>query len=94
MGIGALAGSRWMVAPLSASARSAGPYGVVSMQIALKVPDGALTSLLAVLLLRVGAAGLSPATGDTAFTYAVLFGFSQQAFTRLIDQQARSVTSI
>jgi hypothetical protein len=34
----------------------------------------------------------SPATAGRDAVYAIVFGFSQQAFTRLVDQQASVLT--
>jgi len=91
MGIGGLAGIVTTVLPLSKARTPSGPYGVAGAQALLKVPAGAATALLGVLLLQTGFGGLKPATGATAQFYAVLFGFSQQTFTRVVDRQASSI---
>lgn len=91
MGIGALAGLLTTVLTLTNAKTPSGPYGVAGVQAMLKVPAGAATALLAVLLLRNGAGALKPATGSNAWFYAVIFGFSQQAFTQLVDNQAKNL---
>lgn len=69
------------------------PYAVPMASLLLKLPTGALTAVGGLLLVRAGILGPAVASADTAqlVAYALLFGASQQAFTRLIDRQAQSV---
>lgn len=89
--VGALAGFVTCVLTLIPDRPPSGPYGMTAPQMLLKVGTGAGTAALAVLLLRSGAGGFAAATGDMALADAVLFGFSQQAFTRLVDKRANDV---
>ncbi|MGR6963207.1 hypothetical protein ACU610_01930 [Geodermatophilus sp. URMC 61] len=59
----------------------------------LKLPLGALTAVLGLLLMRGGfVPGLSALDSSAQIlAWAVLFGYAQQVFTRLIDQQAHTV---
>ena len=93
MGIGALAGTATSILPLVRAQRPSGPYGIAGIQSILKIPAGALTALLAVIVLQNGV--LTPhglRVGET-YVWAVVFGFSQQALTGLIDQRAPSAPS-
>jgi hypothetical protein len=59
----------------------------------LKLPTGAITAVLGLLLMS---GGFVPGFGtlDTPaeiLAWALVFGYSQQAFTRLVDQQAQSI---
>ena len=56
-------------------------------------PTGALTAVGGLLLLRAGVLGPDLAASGTAqlVAYALVFGASQQAFTRLIDIQTQNV---
>lgn len=56
----------------------------------LKIATGAATALMAVKMLDATTAGAQlPSAASEA--YAVIFGFSQQAFTRLVDQHATTL---
>jgi hypothetical protein len=61
--------------------------------LAVKLPTGALTAVGGLLLIRAGILGPAVASSATAqvVAYALLFGASQQTFTRLIDRQAQTV---
>lgn len=93
LSIGGLGGALTMIAPLRERQRLSGPYSLEILQALLKVPAGAATALLAVILLRGGLASgvLEPVTGMRAAFYAVVFGISQQLFTGLVDQQASAL---
>jgi hypothetical protein len=71
------------------------PYGVPVAIALLKLPAGALTALFGTLMLR-GAfiPGLSALdTQGQIIAYAIVFGYAQQVFTRLVDSQAHTVLS-
>jgi hypothetical protein len=72
---------------------SSSPFGVPVALIALKLPTGALTALLGLLLMRGGfVPGLSALdTSPQILAWAVVFGGSQQLFTGLVDRQAQTV---
>jgi hypothetical protein len=59
----------------------------------LKLPTGAVTALLGLLLMRGGfVPGLSALdTSAQILAWALIFGYAQQLFTRLVDQQAHTV---
>ncbi len=69
------------------------PYSLPVALAALKLPSGALTAVLGLLLMRGGfVPGLSDLdTSAQIISWAVVFGYSQQLFTRMVDQQAQSV---
>jgi hypothetical protein len=72
---------------------SSSPFGVPAALIALKLPTGALTALLGLMLMRGGfVPGLSALdTSPQILAWAVVFGGSQQLFTGLVDRQAQTV---
>jgi hypothetical protein len=88
-GIGALGGLLSVVFAVK-NADLAAPYNVQFAQGMLKVASGAATAILAVLILKGG--GTSTETTHI-YEYAAIFGFSQQAFTRLIDEKAQTLTA-
>jgi hypothetical protein len=69
------------------------PYQIPVVLSLFKLPSGALTSIVGILLLRgefvPGFTALD--TQEQILAYAVVFGFAQQLATRLIDRQAREV---
>ena len=88
VGLGALGGAASIVFAFRGSIPS-GPYNSLAAQSLVKVPLGAATAALAIVVLRLGTT-LSPAAVDA---YAVIFGFAQQAFSQLVDTKASSLTS-
>jgi hypothetical protein len=67
-------------------------YGLPFVQAFLKGTAGAATGLLGVLLTQSGVvSSLKQQTGAGVFAVAIIFGYSQILFTRLIDQQAQTV---
>ena len=72
---------------------SSSPFGVPVALIALKLPTGALTALLGLMLMHGGfVPGLSALdTSPQILAWAVVFGGSQQLFTGLVDRQAQTV---
>jgi predicted RNA-binding Zn ribbon-like protein len=85
VGLGALAGALSVVFAVRAGSPS-GPYNLMLPQALLKVAAGSATALAAVEILDVINGATVTAARDSM--YAIVFGFSQQAFTRLVDQQA------
>jgi hypothetical protein len=69
------------------------PYAVPMASLLVKLPTGALTAVGGLLLIRAGMLGPAIAVADTPqlIAYALIFGASQQTFTRLIDRQAQNV---
>jgi hypothetical protein len=72
---------------------SSEPYGVPIALAVLKLPTGAVTAVLGLVLMRGGfVPGLSALdTSAQILAWAAIFGYAQQLFTRLVDQQAHTV---
>jgi hypothetical protein len=68
-------------------------YGLPVALAALKLPTGAITALLGLLLMRGQfVPGLSALdTPAQILAWALVFGYAQQLFTRLVDQQGQTV---
>jgi hypothetical protein len=67
-------------------------YGLPFVQAFLKGTTGAATGLLGVLLVQSGiVSSLKPHTGGAVFATAIVFGSAQYLFTRIVDQQAKSI---
>ena len=69
---------------------TATPYAVPMLSLIVKLPIGALTAVGSLLLLHLLSAFSVHSSVEIA-AYAMIFGASQQAFTRLIDKQAQNV---
>jgi len=72
---------------------SSEPFGLPLALAALKLPSGALTAVLGLLLMRGGfVPGLSALDSSAQIlAWAVVFGYAQQIFTRMVDQQAHQI---
>jgi hypothetical protein len=68
-------------------------YGLPVALAALKLPTGAITAFLGLLLMRGQfVPGLSALdTSAQILAWALVFGYAQQLFTRLVDQQGQAV---
>lgn len=68
-------------------------YGLPVALAALKLPTGALTAFLGLMLMRGQfVPGLNALdTSAQILAWALVFGYAQQLFTRLVDQQGQSV---
>lgn len=89
--IGALAGFIVAIGVLG-RLRGQGPYSLRVAQAALKVPTGALTALVGMLMLQSETFGIGPVETKVAFVgWAIVFGASQELITRLVDQKAAAV---
>jgi hypothetical protein len=69
------------------------PYSLPVALALLKLPTGALTAVLGLLLMRGGfVPGLSALdTPAQILSWAIVFGYAQQLFTRFVDQQGHAV---
>jgi hypothetical protein len=69
------------------------PYSLPVALALLKLPTGALTAVLGLLLMRGGfVPGLSALdTSGQIVSWAVIFGYAQEIFTLFVDRQANSV---
>ncbi len=84
------------IATAAAIRRSKGSserYGLPIALAALKLPTGAITAFLGLLLMRgqfvPGLTALD--TSAQILAWALVFGYAQQLFTRLVDQQGQTV---
>jgi len=72
---------------------SSEPHGVPIALALLKLPTGAVTAFLGLLLMRgqfvPGLTALD--TSAQILAWAAIFGYAQQLFTRMVDQQAQNV---
>ena len=68
-------------------------YGLPVAMAVLKLPTGAITAFLGLLLMRGQfVPGLSALdTSAQILAWAIVFGYAQQLFTRLVDQQGQNV---
>lgn len=91
--VGLLAASVAAAAALRGIRGTSTPFGLPVALAILKLPTGALTAFLGLLLMRGGfVPGLSALdTSGQILAWAVVFGYAQQVFTRLVDQQAHTV---
>jgi hypothetical protein len=69
------------------------PYGLPVALAMLKLPTGALTAVIGLLLMRGGfVPGLSALDSSAQIiAWAIVFGYAQQAVTGLIDNQAKGI---
>lgn len=58
----------------------------------LKIPAGALTALVGIVLMQSDILFLEAQEGTALAAYAIFFGIAQDVVTRLVDQKAREVT--
>lgn len=91
--IGATAAAVAAAAAIRGIRGSSEPYGVPIALAVLKLPTGAVTAILGLVLMRGGfVPGLSALdTSGQILAWAAIFGYAQQLFTRLVDQQAHAV---
>ena len=82
--------SRWQARWLRGSSE---PHGLPVALALLKLPIGALTAVLGLLLMRgellPGLSALD--SSGQIIAWAIVFGYAQQLFTRFVDEQADSV---
>jgi hypothetical protein len=91
--VGVLAAGIAAAAALRRIKGTSTPYSLPVALAVLKLPTGALTALLGLLLMRGQfVPGLSALDNSGQIVaWAVVFGYSQQLFTRLVDDQAQTV---
>ena len=93
MGLGAAAGAASTVTALQSGTTISGPFGVLTAQALLKVVAGALTGWLGVLLMVFGGISALKVQGTGVILFAILFGFSQQLLTQMVDKQVGSLSA-
>jgi hypothetical protein len=91
--VGLIAASVASAAALRNIKGTSTPYSLPVALAVLKLPTGALTALLGLLLMRGNfVPGLSALDSSAQIVaWAIVFGYAQQLLTRLVDQQAHSV---
>ncbi len=93
LGIGVLAGAIAAAAALRGIRGTSTPYSLPLALALLRLPTGALTAFMGLLLMRgefiPGLSALD--TPGQILAWAVVFGYAQELFTRLVDNQAHSV---
>jgi hypothetical protein len=93
--IGLIAASVASAVALRRIRGSSEPHGLPVALALLKLPIGALTAVLGLMLMRgeflPGLSALD--TSGQIMAWAIVFGYAQQLFTRFVDQQADSVLS-
>jgi hypothetical protein len=91
--VGLIAASIASAAALRRLRGSSEPHGLPVALALLKLPTGALTAVLGLLLMRgefvPGLTALD--TSGQIIAWSIIFGYAQQLFTRFVDQQADSV---
>lgn len=91
--MGLIAASMAAAAAIRGIRGSSEPYGLPVALALLKLPTGAITAFLGILLMRgqflPGLSALD--TSAQILAWAIIFGYAQQLFTRLVDQQAHTV---
>jgi hypothetical protein len=92
-GVGLLAAGVAGAASLRGIRGTSTPYSVPVAAAVLKLPTGALTAVLGLLLMRGGfVPGLSALdTSGQIIAWAILLGYSQQLLTRFVDRHAQTV---
>lgn len=92
-GVGLVAAAIAAAASLRQIKGTSTPYDVPVALAALKLPTGALTAVLGLLLMRGQfVPGLSALdTSAQIVAWAVVFGYAQQLLTRLVDQRGQAV---
>jgi hypothetical protein len=92
-GVGLLAAALAAAASLRGISGSSTPFGLPIALALIKLPTGALTAVLGLLLMRGGfIPGLSDLdTSGQILSWAVVLGYSQQLLTRFVDQRAQTV---
>jgi hypothetical protein len=91
--VGLLAAAIAAAAGLRNMKGTATPFSLPVALAILKLPTGALTAVLGLLLMRGGfVPGLSALdTSAQILAWALVFGYAQQVFTRFVDRQANTV---
>jgi hypothetical protein len=91
--LGTIAAALAAAAALRKARGTSTPYGVPIALAVLKLPSGALTAVLGLLFMRGGfVPGLTALdTPAQILAWAIIFGYAQELFTRMVDSQAHNV---
>lgn len=93
IGVGLLAAALAAAASLRRIRGTSTPFGLPIALALLKLPTGALTAILGLILMRGEfVPGLSALdSSGQIVSWAVILGYSQQLLTRFVDQRAQTV---
>jgi hypothetical protein len=93
LGLGTVAAAVAAAAALRSIRGTSTPYSLPVALALIKLPTGALTAVLGLLLMRGNfVPGLSALdTSAQIIAWAIIFGYAQELFTRLVDRQAHAV---
>ena len=93
MGVGLLAAALAAAASLRGIRGTSTPFGLPVALALLKLPTGAMTAVLGLILMRGEfVPGLSALdSSGQIISWAIILGYSQQLLTRFVDQQAQTV---
>ncbi|MGH3786084.1 MAG: hypothetical protein ACRDRG_05910 [Pseudonocardiaceae bacterium] len=90
--VGFIAAALAAAATIRSIRGSSDAYGLPVALALLKLPTGAITAFLGILLMSGEFfPGLTLDTSAQIFAWAIVFGYAQQLFTRLVDQRAHAV---
>jgi hypothetical protein len=90
--LGALGGALAAVIAMRRASPGTSPYRITPALSLVRVPLGGLTAVVGVLLVQSGdVPGVALATASQLAVFALLFGFSQELVTRLLESRARGV---
>jgi hypothetical protein len=89
--VGALGGLLVAVVAVKKLESLRGPYSLPFVQAALKIPMGALTGLIGMVLVQSKEFGVGPAQKTAFFGWVLLFGAAQELLTQLVDKKATAV---
>lgn len=90
--LGALGGALAAIVAMRRASPGASPYRITPALSLVRVPLGGLTAVVGVMLVQSGEVpGVSLTTASQVAVFAVLFGFSQELVTRLLESRARVV---
>jgi hypothetical protein len=90
--LGALGGALAAVIAMRRANPGSSPYRITPALSLVRVPLGGLTAVVGVLLVQSGEVpGVALSTASQLAVFALLFGFSQELVTRLLESRARIV---
>ncbi len=90
--MGAFGGAIAAVVAINRFSGFTDPYGLPLYQALVRIPMASATALFGVVLMQSGVLdALKPQSGTKILAYAVLFGYAQEPFLRMVDRQAGKV---
>ncbi|HWJ84704.1 MAG TPA: hypothetical protein VNR62_04700, partial [Cellulomonas sp.] len=90
--LGALGGALAAIIAMRRASPGSSPYRITPALSLVRVPLGGLTAVVGVMLVQSGEVpGVSLTSASQVAVFALLFGFSQELVTRLLESRARVV---